>query len=72
MQSYTQVYLKEIIRKYISQTNYPMRLWDYCAERRARIHNVTPRNPFQLNDNNHLTAKFFIQGRICQYGWYEW
>ena len=42
---------KESIRKDTQSTNCPMRLWDYCAERRERIHNVTPRTMFQLNGN---------------------
>ena len=67
--------LKESIRKDIRQTNCPMRFWDYCAERRARIHNVTPRDLFQLSGNTPTTATFGHQGdisNICQFGWYDW
>ena len=66
---------KESIRKDLSQTNCPMRFWDYCAERRARIHNVTPRDLFQLNGNTPTAATFGTQGdisNICQFGWYDW
>ena len=52
-----------------------MRLWDYCAEQRARIHNVTPRNLFQLNGNNAHTATFGDQdniSNICMIDWYQW
>ena len=67
--------LKESIRKDIRKTNCPMRFWDYCAERRARIHNVTPRDLFQLSGNTPTTATFGNQGdisNICQFGWYDW
>ena len=39
--------LKEAVRKDLRQSNAPMVLWDYCIQRRAQIHNVTPRNLFQ-------------------------
>ena len=66
---------KESIRKDLSCTNCPMKLWDFCAERRARIHNVIPRDLFQLNGNNPTTATFGTQddiSNICQFGWYDW
>ena len=66
---------KESIRRDLSQTNCPLTLWDYCAERRALIHNVTPRDLFQLNGNNPTTATFGVQAdisNICQYDWYDW
>jgi len=52
-----------------------MRFWDYCAELRARIHNVTPRDLFQLDENTPTTATFGHQGdisNICQFSWYDW
>ena len=52
-----------------------MVLWDYCAERRARIHNVTPRDLFQLNGNTPTMATFGVRGDIsnlCQFRWYDW
>ncbi len=42
--------LKEAVRKDLRLSHAPMVLWDYCIQRRARIHNVTPRNLFQ-NDS---------------------
>ena len=66
---------KESIKKDIRKTNCPLRFWDYCAERRARIHNVTPRDLFQLNGNNPTTATFGSQpdiSNICQFDWYDW
>ncbi len=66
---------KESIREDIRSEDCPLRLWDYCAERRALIHNLTPRNLFQLNGNNPLTATFGDQGDIsnlCRFGWYSW
>jgi hypothetical protein len=66
---------KESIRQDLSKTNSPMKLWDYCAERRTRIHNVTPRDLFQLNGNTPITATFGTQpdiSNICQFDWYDW
>ena len=51
-----------------------MKFWDYCAEHRASIHNVTPRNPlFHLHGQAPIDLS--IQGdisNICQFGWYDW
>ena len=66
---------KESIKKDIRKANCPLWFWDYCAERRARIHNVTPRDLFQLNGNNPTTATFGSQpniSNICQFDWYDW
>ena len=66
---------KESIRQDIRRTNCPMTLWDYCAERRARIHNVTPKSLFQLNGTNPHTATFGKQpdiSNICVFDWYDW
>jgi hypothetical protein len=66
---------KESIRQDLSRTNSPMKFWDYCAERRARIHNVIPHDLFQLNGNNPTTATFGTQddiSNICQFDWYDW
>ena len=35
---------KESVRQDTRLANSPICLWDYCAERRVRIHNVTPKN----------------------------
>ena len=37
---------KEAIRKDMQESDSPLILWDYCAERRARIKNLTARNLF--------------------------
>ena len=61
---------KESIKKDIHKTNCPPL---YCAERCARIHNVTPRNLFQLNVNNPTSTTFGSQpdiSNICQFDWY--
>ena len=66
---------KKSIRQDLNRSDCPMILWDYCDERRARIHNVTLRDLFQLNDLNPITATFGIEGdisNICQFDWYEW
>ena len=66
---------KESIRKDTQSTNCPMRLWDYCADRRYKIHNVTPCNLFQLNGNTLTVVTHGAKGdifNIWKFGWYEW
>ena len=67
--------LKESIRKDMRKSHCPMVLWDYCAQRRALIHNLTPRNLFQLEKTTPYQMQFGIQGDIsnlCQFDWYDW
>ena len=66
---------KEATRQDMRRTNSPICLWDYCAERRCLIHNVTPKSLFQLNGSNPTTVTFGTRGDIsnfCQFDWYEW
>ena len=68
-------FLKESVRKDLSRSNCPLSLWDYCAERRALIHNLIPRDLFQTGGNTPYEYQFGVQGDIsnlCQFGWYEW
>lgn len=39
--------LKKTVRKYLLNYSCPMILWDFCAQRQALIHNLTPRVLFQ-------------------------
>ena len=55
---------KKAIGRDLRKSNSPMRLLDYSAERRALIHNVTPRNLFQLNGNSLIVATLGEQGEI--------
>ena len=67
--------LKESVRKDLRETHAPLRLWDYCAERRASIYNLTAKPLFQLQGQNPHLATFGEMGDIsnlCQFGWYEW
>ena len=67
--------LKEAIRKDMRESDCPLILWDYCAERRARIHNLTPKSLFQLQGQNAHSATLGDEGDIsnlCIFGWYEW
>ena len=57
------------------EANKPLVFWDYCAEQRAAITNMTAKNLFQLQGQNYHMATFGEQGdisNICQFGWYEW
>ena len=38
--------LKEAIRRDLRSSSCPMVLWNYCAQRHALIHNLTPRDLF--------------------------
>ena len=67
--------LKEGVRKDLQESHAPLRLWDYCAERRAQIFNLTAKPLFQLQGQNPHLATFGEMGDIsnlCQFGWYEW
>lgn len=67
--------LKEAVRADMRKSDAPMVLWDYCIERRARIHNATPKKLFQNNGLTPYEATYGVQGdisNICQFGWFEW
>ena len=66
---------KEAIRKDMKASNSPLVLWDYCAERRSLIHNLTAKSSFQLDGSNPHTATLGEEGDIsnlCTFSWYEW
>lgn len=66
---------KEAVRKDLRESNSPLVLWDFCAERRARIHNLTARDLFQLQGQNPHSATLGEEGDIsnlCQFDWYDW
>ena len=53
----------------------PLKLWYYCAQRRALIHSLTPKSLFQLEKLTPYEQQFGTPGDIsnlCQFGWYEW
>ena len=63
--------LKEAVRKDMRETNSPLRLWCYCAERRASILTLTAKNLYQLEGTNPYTATLGEAGDIsalCQFG----
>jgi hypothetical protein len=63
--------LKEAVRKDMKDQDSPMVFWDYCIERRARIHNLTAKS---LHGSNPYTLTLGEEGDIsnlCQFGWYE-
>ena len=67
--------VKEAVRKDMKESDCPIALWDYCAERRVRIHNLTAKNLLQLDGQ---TPSFSITGdegdisNLCQFKWCEW
>jgi hypothetical protein len=66
--------IKEAVRKDTKEADCPLAFWDYCTERRVRIHNLTANNPFQLDGQ---TPQFSVTGEeddisnLCQFKWYE-
>ena len=67
--------IKEAIRKDMKESNCPLAFWDYCAQRRAWINNLTANDLFSLHESNAYTSLFNEEGGIsslCQYGCYEW
>ena len=57
------------------QENSPLVFWDYCAEQRDAITNMTANDLFQLQGQTPHFATFGEEGdisNICQFGWYEW
>ena len=57
------------------EENSPLVFWDYCADRRALITNMTAKDLFQLQGQTPYFATFGEEGdisNIYQFGWYEW
>ena len=48
--------LKEAIRQDLLESNAPLVLWDYCAEWRARVLNLTAKDKFDMFDMNPFTC----------------
>ena len=66
---------KEAVRKDMLQENFPLVFWDYCAESRAAITNMTSKDLFHFQGQTPHFATFGEEGdisNICQFGWYEW
>ena len=67
--------IKEYVRKYMKETDIPLVLWYYCAERRSRLNNLTSKKLFQLHGSTPHTALTSEEGDIsnlCQFKWYDW
>ena len=63
---------KELVHKYMHDGDYPMVFWDYCAERRSSVTNMTAKDLFQLRGNTPYFATFGEEGDISntyQFGW---
>lgn len=67
--------LKEAVRKDMKSSNCPLAFWDYCVERRARIHNLVSKETFKLRGTTpyaDVTGQEGDISNLCQYDWYEW
>ena len=59
----------------MKDTDSPLKFWDYCAERRVKINNLTAKNLFQLhgsNANQKITGDPGDISNLCQLGWFDW
>ena len=66
---------KTSIRKDLRKLDAPMVLWDFCAECRMHINNLTARPMFQLQGQNPHLANFGEEGdisNVCKFKWCEW
>ena len=67
--------LKEAVRKDMKDSDSPLKFWDYCAERRALINNLTAKSLHKLqgsNANQLITGDAGDISNLCQLGWFEW
>ena len=40
--------IKKEVHKDMKISNFPLDFWDYCVQQRARVHNMTNKDTFQL------------------------
>lgn len=67
--------IKEAVRQDMKESGSPLPFWDYCVERRVRIHNLTARDTFKLKGQNPHSVTMLEEGDISNlatFGWYEW
>ena len=67
--------VKTAVQKDMKESNCPLVFWDYCVERRVRIHNLTAKDRFTLhgmNPHTALTGEEADISNLCKFGWYEW
>ena len=67
--------LKKAVRKDMKASDSPLKFWDYCAERRVLINNLTSKDLFQSNGSNANLKIIGDTGDISnlyQLGWFEW
>jgi hypothetical protein len=62
--------LKEAVRQDMKESHSPMVFWDYCRERRARIHNLTAKSNFKLHGTKAHTVTTGEEGdksNLCRF-----
>jgi hypothetical protein len=67
--------LIEAVRQDLKESHSPMVFWDYCLERRARIHILTAKSNFKLHGTNAHTVTTGEEGdksNLCRFAWYDW
>ena len=66
---------KQAIRDALHETNCPMKLWDYCAEYKAKVNNATAKNLFQLQSRTPYQSVYKSEpdiSNLCQFAFYDW
>ena len=67
--------IKEVVRKDMKDSDWPLAFWDYCVERQAQIDNLKDKRTFSLHKANVYTSLTVKEGDISnlfQYKWYDW
>ena len=67
--------VKRAVKKDLKESDCPMSLWDYCAERIEKVNNSTAKELFQLHGETpeyHLTGQQPDISNVCRFAWYEW
>ena len=67
--------MKEAVCKDVREADLPLAFWDCCVKRRARVHNLTAKDMFQLRGTNPhaaLTKEDGDVSNLCQCKWCNW
>ena len=67
--------IKEAVRKDMKESDWLLSFWDYCAERRSQINNLTAKSTFILHGAytyTSLTGKGGDISNLLQYKWCYW
>ena len=67
--------IKAAVHKDMRDSKCPLVFWDYCAQRRVRINNLTSKDSFKLNGitpHEDIHAEKGDISNVCLFDFYEW